>query len=432
MLKLSHLFVWLLHHRWLTLVALAAAFGGCVYSTLPPRVITIETGSLGGSYYQVAQQYKTALEKQGFVVEIHPRDQSMMLISDVNDPASNADVGFVAQSTDAALYPNVTTLGSIDYQPLFVFYRANLTAVTRLNDLRGLRVALAPRDSATTVAALALLKEYGVDPGNTAISYAPVGEVARRIKAGEADAAFLMLEAGNPIIEDLGADENVRMLSLPQASAIAQRFSFLHAAVIPAGTYSLAANMPAEPVNVVAATAEVVVRKNMHPAVVYALLTAMSAVHSQAGIMVRQDEFPALTDPQLPANTYAQDYYKNGLPWTHRNLNTFFATMFDSLLVLLLPILLVMPVYQWLGLPTASEAYARLRLRIWLNALRKINARIESGASLTLHQRTLLRVIQEGLDADGDLMRECSDLLHRAKLQNRRAELHEDPPRAAA
>jgi TRAP-type uncharacterized transport system substrate-binding protein len=423
---MSHAFAWLTRHGWLVFAMFVAGFLGALFWMLPPRTLVIETGPVGGTYYQEAVKYQGAMKKLGFRMVLRPRDDSMRLIGDVSDRASGVDIGFIAQAVDPAKFPGVTTLGSIGYQPLFLFQRAGLPPVTRPVQLRGLRVGLAAQGSATSAAAMSLLGAFGVTPGNAQLTHATLADQARLLKEGAIDAAFFMLEADNPLVTDLATDDRVRLASLDATEAIARHFPFLRAATIPRGTYDLARDLPPADVRVLAATAEVVVRKTMHPAIVYSLLQVISTIHEHAGIIAREGEFPSMKNSQLPVNRYAEDYYKNGMPWANRNFNIVLATLFDTFLVLLLPLFLVMPLYQALGLPSGSDLFAAIRTRAWLVNLQAFEARVAAGQPLSRRQYALLRIIEQDVGSHTDQAEACAEALRRL-----RAWLEHRPPASA-
>ncbi len=129
-----------------------------VVAPQPSRHLTIETGPAGGSYHAAAVQYAAWLQQDGLDVTIKPNDDSLRIIDDVNDPKAQADLGFVVQQVDPKKYPGVVSLGSTEYQPLFVFYNASLGDIDNPAKLQGRRLAFPARDSATTEVALTLLQ----------------------------------------------------------------------------------------------------------------------------------------------------------------------------------------------------------------------------------------------------------------------------------
>ena len=119
----------------------------------PPSVLVMMAGPTGGYFENTALLLKTEL-KQRYNIEvlIKQREDTLNIIKDVNDPQSGISVGFIAQDVKANAYPNVTSLGSIVMQPLFIFVRKD-SNINSLGDLKGKNIALSPLNSGTRVVA---------------------------------------------------------------------------------------------------------------------------------------------------------------------------------------------------------------------------------------------------------------------------------------
>src|SRR5215469_14147140 len=161
--------VLILHRLGWVLLALIAVVA--VVAPQPSRHLTIETGPAGGSYHAAAVRYAASLQQQGLEVVIRPNDDSLTIIDHVNAADSAIDLGFVVQNVDPAKYPGVVSLGSTEYQPLFVFYRAELGDIDSLAQLKGRRLAFPARASATSETALNLLGQFGITETDTPMSF---------------------------------------------------------------------------------------------------------------------------------------------------------------------------------------------------------------------------------------------------------------------
>src|SRR5580692_11695649 len=80
----------------LALVLAGVAFA--VIRALPPRSVTIESGPVGGSYYDIALKYRDVLRKRGINVVVRPQPDSLQIINDVDRAGSDVDIGFTAQA----------------------------------------------------------------------------------------------------------------------------------------------------------------------------------------------------------------------------------------------------------------------------------------------------------------------------------------------
>ena len=89
-----------------------------------PSSFTIASGPAGSSFDRYAEQYQKILARQGITLKIVHSDGSFDNLHKLNDPKSGVDVAFV-QGGDAGTteVEHLSSLGSISYQPLLVFYR---------------------------------------------------------------------------------------------------------------------------------------------------------------------------------------------------------------------------------------------------------------------------------------------------------------------
>jgi TRAP-type uncharacterized transport system substrate-binding protein len=382
---------------------------------LPPRHLVIETGPAVGSYYRVAEEYAKRFAALGITLELRPRDDSLALIADVNNAQSDVDIGFIAQAVRAADYPNVTTLGSITYQPLFIFYRKSLGELTKPAQLKGLRLDLLAEGSATSAAATAILNAHGISQTNTTLRHDKLLDAADALKAGTVDAACFVLAADSPLIAELMSNPDLRLMNLDHAAAIAQRFPFLKPLTIAQGAYDLQADLPPAAVSVVAATVDVIVKQNLPPAIVYALMQFMMDLRSEASGLAKDDEFPAVRNAQLPVNAYALVYYQSGLPWVHRELPLIVASLADTGLIYLLPLFVMLRLTQSFGVPRLPDLVNLVRMSAWMRVLRSIERDVNAGKQLTQHQVATLRAIDRRLDPARERKHQCIELTARIR-----------------
>lgn len=331
----------------LALAVLAVAFVLDIPYLTPPRPVVIESGPVGGSYHRNALLYAQRLQAMGLKVEVRPNPRSLESIAHVNGDGPTAHAAFTAQAVDAAAYPNVRSAGAIEIQPLFAFVHRRLQGQLRSPaDLKGRRLVMPPERSATAEAARAVLGLYGVDPANTTFTYLPIAEAAAELKAGRHDVGFFMLTVDNPLVVELGTHEDLWMPTLAAASSVAGKLPWLRAVRLPVGAFDVGRDLPPRETEAVGATVNVVVHKDLHPAVLYALLRAMDDVHSGASLVNPAGEFPSLLRTAVPPHPMASQYAKTGVPWLYRHLPPFPARMVDRYLLIALAFLLLIEGYR--------------------------------------------------------------------------------------
>ena len=193
----------------------------------PPHDLTIEVGPVGGSYYENAQRYRDILATHGIDLHIVPTQNSLDILKDVATPGSGIDVGFMAQDVRTFDDADVSVIGLVQLQPLFIFASADLGRHSVLDDMRGRRIVLLPPNSATTAAALRVFELYDITPENTSFSYLPLAEAVQELRAGRFDAGVFMLAPENKVIRELAADSGLHLVPMTEAHAITHHLPFL-------------------------------------------------------------------------------------------------------------------------------------------------------------------------------------------------------------
>ena len=115
--------------------------------------------------------------------------------------------------------------------------------------------------------------------------------------------------------------------------------------------------------------ASLVVRKDLHSAIQYLLLSAAMRIHSRAGAFQRPGRFPAAESTDLPLSSQALSFYKSGPPFLDRYMPFWMASLVGRLLVLLIPIVAVLyplgrflpALYDWMMRARISRLYGELR-----------------------------------------------------------------------
>ena len=134
----------------LTVIALLA---GVLFYLRPTNIVVMTTGAKDGAYEAFGQQYKAILARSGVELRLLPSGGSVENLKRLNDRNSDVTVGFVDGGlTNESESPDLNSLGSAFYEPLWFFCRGGIPGV-RLESLRGRKVAIGPEGSATYASA---------------------------------------------------------------------------------------------------------------------------------------------------------------------------------------------------------------------------------------------------------------------------------------
>jgi len=310
----------------------------------PPKTLTIITGPANSNFWNTAQKYRQILARDGVTLKVLTSDGSLDNLNKLMDPKVDVDVGFVqgGLATEAAAN-TLVSLGSVSYVPVSVFYHT-AAVVESLDDLRGKRIAVGMPGSGARVLALTLLKATAIVPGGSTTLLDMGGdEAAQALVSGKIDAAFLMGDSASPpTMGKLLRTPNIRLVNFTQSDAYTRRFSYLNEINIPMGVFDFGKNIPPQDIKLIAPTAELLARDDLHPALSDLLIEAAKEVHSKASVLQKAGEFPAPLAHEYRISDDATRYYKSGKSFLYRILPFWLASLLDRTLVILLPIILLL------------------------------------------------------------------------------------------
>lgn len=336
----------------------------------PPKVITFAAGGADGSYYALAEAYKTALDVHGIEVKVletaGTRENYRLLISGEADVALLQ--GGVAGETEREA---VLTLGGVFPEPFWVFVKRE-RGLERFGDLRGARIAAGPEGSGTRALADQMQAAWG---GRWSALSPLSGEAAvTGLQSGDVDAAVFAASVETPYIEGLLNDPNIQVLSIRRANGLAMNYPALSPITLYEGVVSLDPNIPEMDVSLVGAIAQLGVKRDLHPALQAVLLEAAGSIHGSGSVLSRAGTFPNPIDIDLSLSDEAKRYYRNGPTFLRRYFSFELANFLERAWVFLIPLAAILiplvqmapPVYRW---------RTRRKIYVWYNDLHKLERR---------------------------------------------------------
>jgi TRAP transporter TAXI family solute receptor len=358
---------------WIVLVAgIGFAFAYQFVEPAPPKTIVITTGGESGAYYQFAKRYATILARNGITLEVKASAGSLQNIERLK--ADEAQVAFVQggvvppkEDPDAEDDSGLLSLGSLFYEPVWVFYRSDKD-LTRLTELRGKRIAIGQEGSGVRQLAQQLLEANEIPLDGKLVPVAGLN-AAEELQQGRIDAAFIIAAESAPVVQVLIRSPGIKLMSFAQERAYQRRFPFLTKLTFPRGVADLVRDFPPDDIKVLAPTANLIVRDDLHPALQTLLLQAASEVHGKSGFFQDAGEFPSYKDQMLPLSPEAERYFKSGASFLQRYLPFWLAVLVDRLIVmlvpvfvLLIPLLKVAPaIYNWRVRSKVFRCYGELK-----------------------------------------------------------------------
>lgn len=318
----------------------------------PPKEVIFTTGKTGGAYNGFARKYQEILEKQGVELILRVSKGSIENISNLE--SGIAAVGFVQGGTaEKTAESGLLALGSLYNEPLWVFHRKN-SGFTALSDLKSMKLIIGAEGSGTRALVEQLLGENKILEGATLLP-GNNGSDLDLLKSSQVDAVFMVAAPTSEKVRAFLEDESIALMNFDRAEAYQRRMKYLTHVKLPRGMVDLSKDMPSKDITLLAATANLVVRDDLHPAIQDLLLQAAEEVHGQGGWFEEAGEFPNANFPEYPVSPEAKRFYKYGPPLLQRYMPFWLASMIDRLKVMILPLVVLMiplmkimpPIYTW-------------------------------------------------------------------------------------
>ena len=402
--------------RWLVAagaIALLAALGWGLYTVIEPAFqtrIVITTGADKGIYRGFAERYAPLLKRDGVTLDIRSSSGSVENYQRLKDPTSEYQVGFIQSGTTVPQETDqLQTIAAVSYEPIWVFYRGG-TTVNRLAQLRGKRIGVGVPGSGLLEVSQVLLGYSGITRDNTQLLQMDANKAYRCLEDGCLDAAFFIGRPDAPMQKTL-LNSDLQLMSFAQADALVQKFPSLSKVTFPRASTSIVNDSPQSDVTLLAATALLVAKDTLHPALVYLLLDAAKTVHSGEDYFTPLGAFPNLNSDEFPISSESERYFKSGRPFLQRYLPFWLASFIERRLLILLPFMAVLiGVLQ--ALPRMLESRIKKRFIVWYRELKSLEDEIWKTTQPSARQVAQWRDEIEDIDAQASQIRVPTRYLH--------------------
>ncbi|MEM6394038.1 MAG: TAXI family TRAP transporter solute-binding subunit [Planctomycetota bacterium] len=343
----------------------------------PPEQVGFAAGSSGGAYVQNAQRYADTFADAGIELVVKQTAGSIENLDLLRDPASGIDAALIQ---GGVVPPNqrdgLRGVLAVFYEPIWLFVAAD-SEITGPLDLPWQRLAVGTPGSGTRVAADQLLADYQLSEQVEVLELGSA-DAADALRTGATDAALFVMGPNAPLIRELLTDDRVTALSFERAPGYARRADHLAHVTLYAGSVDPATTLPATDLQLPAAAAALVVREDVHPAVVQLLVWAAEEAHRRGTLLNEPGVFPDPDALDLPLHDDVDYHLRTGKSFLQRKLPFWAASLIDRLLIFILPLLvLLLPLLR-----TAPSLYRwRIRSRIykWYKLVRQIDERFRLG-----------------------------------------------------
>lgn len=351
------------------------------YHFKSPDNLTMTTGFENGSYAIFGERYRQILEREKITLELLPSSGSIENLKRLNDKSYRVDAGFVQDGMSSpAEANNLVSLGAIGYSPLWVFYRGQET-FNYLSELKGKRIAIGPEGSGVRKFAIDLLKLNNSAAPPTVLLDLSSDAANKALLEGTVDAVMIIGAEDNALVKELLYAPKVKLMSFRQAEAYTRLIPALSHVVLPQGILDVSKKMPSQDVHLLSVTTSLIVRKDLHPALIYLLLDAAVEIHSDAGWVNKKGEFPTLKELSFPSSNYAERFYRSGRPFLLDYLPFGIAAFVDRTILFMFPVALILiPLIR--SIPWVYSWRHRRKFYHWYRELKNLELEVMESSKL--------------------------------------------------
>jgi len=367
-----------------TLLFVAAAL--LIWPLVPPplpKTIRIGTGPADGRYRVFGERIANRLRTQGFEVELVASEGSSENLARLQEADSRLDVAIVQGGVaDSASAAQVEGIASLFYEPIWIFHRSE-DPYDLMSDLRGKTIAIGRPGSGSAPLARSLLAANGVIDGDSHGSrLVPQGgePALAALRAKKVDAAIFVQAPTDQMIHHLFESKDVALMLFQRGDAYAARFGHLNVLHIPRGFVSFERDLPKRDVQLLATTANLVMRKDTHPRLVPLLIEMCRDELVKGSMLAAPGVFPSIDDVDVPPSEVAVRYFRRGPSFLYRYLPFQLAHAVNRMVLLLIPLLTLLyplvkgagPLYRWI---------VNRRIYPWYPVLRDLEHALDAAQS---------------------------------------------------
>ena len=305
------------------LAAMVVLFTGCNGNSdvEGKKFLNIGTGGTAGTYYPIGGAMAEILNKEipGMSASAQSTGASVANVNMLGDgtidlaTVQNDIAYYAANGTEMFVDKKVDGLKGIAslYPETCQFVTLKASGIKSLSELKGKRVAVGAVGSGVEANVRQILAAYGISYDDIDAQYLSFAEGASALKDGNVDVAVLTAGYPTASVQDIAAQNPVRLLPVEEeiADALIAQYPFYTKTVIPAGTY-VGFN---EPVPSVAVMAMLVAGPTVNEELGYKVTKAifshldrLQAAHA-VGKQITRDSVKA--GMSLPMNEGAEKYF---------------------------------------------------------------------------------------------------------------------------
>ncbi len=342
---------------------------------LPPKTLTIATGQEHSTADVVGHQYREFFQKHGVHLQLVPSkgaEENLSLLLEGKVDAAFAQGGL--DLPEGARH--LQSLGSVAYQPLWLFHYQSENADPDLNRfLAGKRTSINIQGSSTRAMLEPVLKAHGVDLNASNLLAMSTHDSVAAFKDHKIDALFLVGAMASQNVQEVAQYPGVHIYNFGLATAYAKRFKYLDPVILSAGVFNLHPVVPNHDVQMIATTLDILTTDKMHPALQLLFMEATDDFERKRVNYFAPGKFPTYMDTRIPESDVARRFFKEGSPLLWGYAPYWVASLLDEVWFYLLAIgAVIVPLVGFV--PSYRRNHAVLSMEQCYDELRAIEIEI--------------------------------------------------------
>ena len=321
---------------------------------LPPKTAYLATGQEGSSYKTISIEFQEFFKGKGLNLELVPTTGLGEGLRGLDSNASDISASFLTAGVASGKdYPSLVSLGSVQYAPIWIFYKGN---TIKTNDpfeyFSSKKIAIGPEKNVTNKIFRSLYElNQKSAPNANNIAELPFKDAADQLISGQLDAVFIIDNYQSETIQKLLFAKDVKIMNFPLADAYVKQLPYLQRLIIPKGSINLESVYPEEDIAILASTTSLLVEESMHPATQWAYLLAAQEFGADTNtFFAKSGYFPRNLDQSFPLSPVAKRFYQHGAPSLFAYLPLWMASLIESIWAYILAFFIIIyPAFKILG-----------------------------------------------------------------------------------
>ncbi len=369
---------------------------------LPPKDVYLAVGQEGSTFEALGKKFIPLFAQEKIRLHLINTSGSASSLRDLADKNVQVNAALMVSGIpEKDKYPNLNSLGSIEYVPLWFFYHGESPVISgTVANFSNKTVAIGPEGSGTEIILERILSLSNIALDSSAkFLKIPNKDAAEKLISGEIDAVFILDGINGPNVQKLLAHDDIHVFNFEYAKALAKKLPYLEVVEIPKGSLDLKTLRPPRDISMLSSTVSLLVEKDMHPAIQYLFLLGAEKVSNEVDQFFAKPElFPAYLDHNIPLSPVAHRFYENGAPPLKDTLPLWLSSYLDRIWILLIAALAVIyPIFKLF--PSYRHTRAAMLISDAYEEILEIEKQADTCESLEVLQKMLDRLEEMNVDS---------------------------------